>query len=166
MHEFALTWGGPEPVSRNYIFDAYGCGLVLNKLRFDRDLANAAIQRGAIFLTRARVRDVTRSLNAWELEIDQAGSRVIVRCGFLAICSGRSRLPPRVLAVRRQYLDLWSASDYVFPTIAPMSTRSLNRTLVAGLTRRCSLLTSLLSTFSPRPLLNRSESFRVPPISY
>jgi flavin-dependent dehydrogenase len=103
--EFLSAWGSSDAVARNYIFDAYGQGLVLDRAKFDRSLAEGAVGCGAHLLTRARVRAVVRSSNCWELDIDRNGKSSLVRCAFLAVCAGRAGDLLRALSVKRHHLD-------------------------------------------------------------
>src|ERR1700693_4739682 len=65
VSEFLSAWGSSDAIARNYIFDAYGQGLLLNRAKFDRDLADGAVGWGAQLLTRARVRAVARFSDLW-----------------------------------------------------------------------------------------------------
>jgi flavin-dependent dehydrogenase len=105
VQEFVSTWGFPDPVSHNYIFDPFGQGIALDRAKFDRELAGAAAARGARLETCARIRGVVRSRDAWEVEIDQRGVRSVVSSGFLVVCSGRGGSLLRNLGVTRQRLD-------------------------------------------------------------
>jgi flavin-dependent dehydrogenase len=105
VSEFLSAWGSSDAVARNYIFDAYGQGLVLDRVKFDRALAEGAAGCGAHLLTRARVRAVVRSSDLWELDIERNGKSSLVRCAFLAVCAGRASELLRALSVRRHHLD-------------------------------------------------------------
>jgi flavin-dependent dehydrogenase len=105
VSEFLSGWGSPEVIARDYIFDAHGSGLVLDRVKFDRALAEGAAGCGAQLLTHARVRALLRSSGSWELDIDDNGGRIIIRCAFLVVCSGRAGHLLRGLSVKRQHLD-------------------------------------------------------------
>jgi flavin-dependent dehydrogenase len=105
VSEFVSAWGSQQAVSRNYIFDAYGRGLVLDRVKFNRGLARVAVSRGARLVTRARLNTLERSAGGWQLVIDRKGTKFAVHCGFLVLCSGRSSRPPQILAIARQRLD-------------------------------------------------------------
>jgi flavin-dependent dehydrogenase len=105
VNEFASAWASSEAAARNYIFDAYGSGLVLDRARFDRELALAAVRRGARLATRARLHAVVRAGGGWEITFDKGGRQFEARCGFLIFCSGRRSRLPAGFAIRRQRLD-------------------------------------------------------------
>jgi flavin-dependent dehydrogenase len=105
VSEFLSAWGSSDAFARNYIFDAYGQGLVLDRAKFDRALADGAVGCGAHLLTRARVRAVVRFSDLWELDIDHNGISSLIRCAFLAVCSGRAGHLLRALSVKRHHLD-------------------------------------------------------------
>src|SRR5215472_539273 len=105
VKEYASAWASSEVMARNYIFDAYGSGLVLDRARFDRELALAAVRRGAGLVTRARIHTFARTGGSWEITFDKGGQQFQVRCGFLVFCSGRKSRLPAGFAVRRQRLD-------------------------------------------------------------
>jgi len=103
--EFLSVWGSSSAISRPYIFDAYGQGLVLNRAKFDRALAEGAVGCGARLLIRSRVRAVARTSDGWELSIEDNGQCSFVRCAFLAVCTGRAAHLLRALSVKRTHLD-------------------------------------------------------------
>lgn len=81
-------WGGPEPITHNFVFTPNGHGLRLDRPRFDRALRERAEQAGAEILADARV-DAIETGAAWRLLIagDSGTERVQARC--LIDCSGR-----------------------------------------------------------------------------
>jgi flavin-dependent dehydrogenase len=105
VNEFASAWASPDLAARNYIFDAYGSGLVLDRVRFDLELALAAVRRGARLAIRARLHTLVRTGGSWEITFDKGGRQFEVRCGFLVFCSGRRSRLPAGFAIRRQRLD-------------------------------------------------------------
>jgi flavin-dependent dehydrogenase len=44
-------WGAPEPATHSHLMSGYGCGWHVDRLRFDRMLADAAVAAGAVLHT-------------------------------------------------------------------------------------------------------------------
>jgi flavin-dependent dehydrogenase len=104
-HEFISSWGSERPTSRNFIFDANGYALVLNRLAFDRSLLSEATSRGVILLRDARIIEVDRSNDTWTLLLEASGSRLEVRCAFLVLAHGRRGNRLKALEIRRYQVD-------------------------------------------------------------
>ncbi len=105
VHEFTGTWGSDSGFARNFIFDAHGHALILDRAAFDRELANMAVMRGATLLTRARVCGAERTLDGWIVDVRRGSERFAVRASFLALCSGRAGPSIRSIPARRRPLD-------------------------------------------------------------
>jgi flavin-dependent dehydrogenase len=103
--EFVSTWGASDPVSRNYIFNPHGHGLALDRTIFDRELADAAVECGALLLTRSYVRAASRMPDGWEIAIEHDAQRFNLQCKFLAACCGRSEVPFPGLPRTRRRID-------------------------------------------------------------
>jgi flavin-dependent dehydrogenase len=83
VHEFVGTWGSTSHFGHNFIFDARGHGLTLDRVAFDRELAYAAAARGAILLTRAGF--------LAQSGIGTGGRSAFVTAGNALRCAGVSR---------------------------------------------------------------------------
>jgi flavin-dependent dehydrogenase len=105
VHEFLSSWGSERPTSRNFIFDANGHALILNRLAFDRSLLSEATSRGVTLLRNARIVEAYRSNDTWTLILEVSGSRLEVRCAFLLLAHGRSGNGPKALKIRRHQVD-------------------------------------------------------------
>jgi flavin-dependent dehydrogenase len=103
--EFVSTWGASDQVSRNYIFNPHGHGLALDRTIFDRELADAAVECGALLLTRSYVRAASRMPDGWEIAIEHDAQRFNLQCKFLAACCGRSEVPFPGLPRTRRRID-------------------------------------------------------------
>ncbi|MEP7218168.1 MAG: FAD-dependent oxidoreductase [Bacteroidota bacterium] len=104
----AAAWGGPVPVARDYLFTGRGDGWHLDRERFDRSMADAAVERGARLRTGARVVSVSGT-GPYRIAIatDAAGHDVVehITARFLIDATGRSASLARVLGARREPVD-------------------------------------------------------------
>ncbi len=105
VHEFVSAWGSSNRVFRNYILDAHGAALALDRRVFDLQIANAAVQRGVRLLTRARVRRLRLSSNECRIDIDHCGNLLQVRSQLLVVCCGRAGAAIHELPIKRSRLD-------------------------------------------------------------
>lgn len=96
------VWGAEEPQAHSHLMSPYGCGWHVDRLRFDRMLADAAAAAGAALRTGTRLIECAeRGLGTWVLTLSQnahtcrATARVVVdatgRCARLAqqLCAQR-----------------------------------------------------------------------------
>ena len=93
-HGNSAAWGSPHLVERNFLFEPYGHGWHLNRLRFDAALRATAIEAGAVFFP-YRVTDCAFTGGAWELS-DELTARYVVdatgRASWFARKQGARRL--------------------------------------------------------------------------
>jgi len=89
VYEFVSKWGTAEAVTRDFIFQAHGHALALDRTLFDWELANAAVSHGASLVTEARVREVSLRHNQWVVGIQRGPEHFTVQAKFLVICVGR-----------------------------------------------------------------------------
>lgn len=93
------AWGAPLLAQKNVIQSLEGAGHVLDRARFDRDLAAAACARPGIFRRPVRVAAVVREGSVWTIGVSDGGS---VRTPFLIDASGRrAEVARRLSPVRR-----------------------------------------------------------------
>jgi flavin-dependent dehydrogenase len=86
-------WGQEELYENHFIFHPYGHGWHLERLRFDRMLAQTAEQAGARVCRGARVR-TCRELGSigWQVEFVSDGTLCHLQSGFLVHATGRASL--------------------------------------------------------------------------
>ena len=94
------AWGRPDLGSLDYLFTLHGTGWSLDRVAFDRMLADAVAARGGAVLTRTRFAGAARDGDGWavRLEGETAGT---LRARYLIDATGRpARLARRLGAVR------------------------------------------------------------------
>lgn len=105
ISEFISCWGSPRSNFRNYIYDPYGHGLVLDRTHFNRSLAATAQRMGAKLLTAAALVSATRSFDGWTIAIRQMGAIRQFNCSFLVLAGGRQGVRLRSLQTNREHID-------------------------------------------------------------
>jgi len=105
VHEFVSTWGTTEAVTRDFIFQAHGHALALDRNLFDRELADAAVGQGASLVTEARVREVSLRRNLWVVGIQRGPEHFTVKANFLVMCVGRIGACIAGIPTERRRLD-------------------------------------------------------------
>src|SRR5690606_17058894 len=89
-HALAAAWGGGEVLTLDFLLTGRGEGWHLDRNRFDRSLADAAREAGAVVLTRARVAAARRVGNRWRIQaVDVDGQEQEIDVGFLIDAGGR-----------------------------------------------------------------------------
>jgi flavin-dependent dehydrogenase len=88
-NEFLSCWGSANPALRNYVFNAHGHGLVLDRAKFDLSLSDAARVAGATLLKSTCLVDAARSNGVWKLKLRQHASNFEAECLFLVVSAGR-----------------------------------------------------------------------------
>jgi flavin-dependent dehydrogenase len=89
VHEFVSRWGTSHASTRDFIFQAHGHALALDRALFDRELAAAAVFHGASLVAQARVREVLPRRNQWTVGIQRGLEHFTVRTSFLVMSVGR-----------------------------------------------------------------------------
>jgi flavin-dependent dehydrogenase len=84
------VWGASEPDDKDYLFNPHGMGMNLFRPEFDRALAAAAAALGAEVATGAKVLDVARSAETWDIAVLRGGARHAFAAAFAVDASGRS----------------------------------------------------------------------------
>lgn len=87
-------WGSATPFERDFIFDPYGCGWHVDRLRFDRMLAEAAQEAGATVWLKTRAQHCTRTADgAWRVEASCARRPLEFNAAYLIDAAGRAGSP-------------------------------------------------------------------------
>jgi flavin-dependent dehydrogenase len=87
-------WGRVKPFEHDFIFDAYGCGWHVDRLLFDRMLADAAREAGASVWLLARAQHCARAADGtWRVKARYAGRTVEFRADYLIDAAGRAGSP-------------------------------------------------------------------------
>lgn len=105
VHEFVGTWGTSHVSTRDFIFQAHGHALALDRALFDRELATAAVFHGASLVTHARVREVSLRRDQWAVGIQRGLEHFTVRASFLVMCVGRTGTRIAGIHIARRRLD-------------------------------------------------------------
>jgi flavin-dependent dehydrogenase len=96
------AWGGERLDERDFVLHPLGDGWHLDRIAFDRDLLDAARERGVRVLDDGRVRWATRSGDVWTLERDGAPA---ARGRVVVDASGRTATVARAQGARRRRVD-------------------------------------------------------------
>jgi flavin-dependent dehydrogenase len=99
------AWGDSQPYHNDFLFSAYGRGWHLDRARFDRMLANAAVDAGAKIELGACVRRLGRdALGVWHVETGGDGRRPF-QGRLLLDALGRASSPARPAGWVRRGVD-------------------------------------------------------------
>ena len=98
-------WGLRVPAETDFLRDPDGHGWHLDRARFDSWLRHAAVARGAVLKTPARILDIESGQNGWQMRIatPQGGQRLAAR--FAIDAGGRGAPLARLLCARRRVTD-------------------------------------------------------------
>ena len=104
------VWGSDSPAVEDYLFHPLGHGWLLDRARFDRDLADAAADVGATLMLGTTVRHAARIEGDWQLSTRRAGIGDATRDGSLCArllidATGLAGLPALRSESRRTLLD-------------------------------------------------------------
>jgi len=99
------AWGSATLEANDFIFNPYGHGWHVNRARFDRMLAAAATDAGAVIREDTRLMSHRRLADGWELEIEHPGRPERLRARFLVDASGRTSCVARANGARRISCD-------------------------------------------------------------
>ena len=100
------AWGGPEPQSHSHLVSPYGCGWHVDRVAFDRMLAEAAAAAGAEFRCATACARVDRD-DRWLLSVTEDGRPAgePVRARVLVDATGRTARIGRQLGGRSTAFD-------------------------------------------------------------
>lgn len=101
------AWGTSSLQALDYMFTLHGTGWCLDRVRFDRMLANAFRERGGSLLTQTRFVGCERtSSDGWEIQVEDPGKTIRkIRCDYLIDATGRLGRLARHLGVPRRIHD-------------------------------------------------------------
>jgi flavin-dependent dehydrogenase len=102
------AWGSSELRSHSHLVSPYGCGWHVDRLAFDRMLANAAADTGALLRYGTTCVGYDRSVDGrWALRLSERGSGVpsTTRARVLVDATGRSASVARRLGAERIVFD-------------------------------------------------------------
>jgi flavin-dependent dehydrogenase len=99
------AWGSDELAERDYLFNAYGEGLNLDRNAFDASLAGAAEQAGARVLRNTRCTRAERVEGGWALSLEGPAGRTTARARFAVDATGRAAFLGRSQGSRRVVHD-------------------------------------------------------------
>ena len=90
-----LAWGDPRPFETNHLYNPYGSGWHVDRVKFDRMLAATAANRGSILLTETHIKSISEDQEfGWEVEILQQNQCIGIRAPFLIDATGRLSANP------------------------------------------------------------------------
>lgn len=95
------AWGGFDLVDQDYIFNPYGDGFNLSRPAFDQTLADEAVRRGAMMLTKVRLEPPIRTAYGWSLTACRGPNRRPLQADFLVDATGRTAWLARALQSKR-----------------------------------------------------------------
>src|SRR5205823_5361053 len=103
----SAAWGGPEVLSRDFLFTGRGDGWHLDRRRFDAMLADEVTARGGTLLTAARVVGGERdAAGRWRLGVaHEDGRRSDLTADFVIDASGKKAAMARRLGARQRVYD-------------------------------------------------------------
>ena len=97
IESFAIrsAWGNPEPRESDHICNPYGSGWHVDRVRFDRMLATAASNAGAILITQARIKHLSQHHRcSWEMAVSQHKRSYCLHTPFLIDATGQTAAIP------------------------------------------------------------------------
>ncbi|MDJ0677100.1 MAG: NAD(P)/FAD-dependent oxidoreductase [Calothrix sp. MO_167.B42] len=101
-------WGSSQPYENEFIFNPYGSGWHIDRCNFDRSLALAAKEAGAIVCLNTLVVGVNYEAGGWNISMRRGGELTNLRADFLIHASGRSQfspVSPAIFATQKMYVD-------------------------------------------------------------
>lgn len=125
------SWGDSAIRHRDYMFDPYGSGLLLDRREFDQDLAEIARHSGATLFAHNRLASLQAQPDgSWLVQTtDHTARSITFRAGFLVDATGRLSIVGRRLAAKRRRFDrLVGVMAQV--AVRPMQNVSKNRLVV------------------------------------
>jgi flavin-dependent dehydrogenase len=111
------AWGSTELLDHSHLLSPYGCGWHLDRLAFDRMLADAAAAAGAQLRSGTICAGCDRSAGGpWELRLSEGGRRVpgTIRARALVDATGRTAHLGRYLGAERIVFDRLVAVGALF----------------------------------------------------
>ena len=101
------AWGSDSLQSLDYMFTIHGTGWGLDRVGFDRMLANTFRDRGGSLLTNSRFLTCERTSSAyWEVQVKEPTKTIRkIRCKYLIDATGRHGLLARHLGITRTVHD-------------------------------------------------------------
>lgn len=104
-HGNRFVWGSPEPAERDFIYGTGGAGWQLDRRKFERELACAAVEAGAVWHYGRRLTGCSREGGGWRLEAANGRGAESYRADFVVDASGRAARFARLLGVRAVRYD-------------------------------------------------------------
>nr|WP_281723012.1 FAD-dependent oxidoreductase [Nitrosomonas nitrosa] len=100
------VWGGPDPQKHSHMVSPYGCGWHVDRQRFDRMLADAAVSAGATLRTGTRLVECKRKHDErWKLTLRSGEQECIATASVVVDATGRNARLGQRLGARRVVLD-------------------------------------------------------------
>ena len=119
-HGIDTSWGSTKIRSRDFFFTGQGNGWNLDRIRFDKMLANEVIKRKGIIFTSTKVVKQQREKSKWKLFVKQENKTVKqIFSNFVIDASGKNASFARNLGVRWNVLDYLVAIASVYEITDP-----------------------------------------------
>jgi flavin-dependent dehydrogenase len=127
-------WGGSGPQEHSHIVSPYGCGWHVDRQRFDRMLADAAVSAGAILRMETRLVECARQRDErWHLTLRSGAQRCTATACVVVDATGRNARLGQRLGARRVVLDKLIAITTQFaPVLSDGQCYTLVETTVEG----------------------------------
>ena len=84
------AWGGPDVVVRDYMSNAHGPGINLDRLRFDAWMRAQVVEDGGRLVNGSYPGMVTRTNSGWIVKLVGSAQGMVIRTRFLVDATGRS----------------------------------------------------------------------------
>lgn len=99
------VWGGTDLVVREYITNAYGSGVNLDRSRFDEGMRAQVVACGARLLVASHPAEVSRTDTGWIVTLAGDSQGMVVRARFLVDATGRTAWLGRRFGAKIRRLD-------------------------------------------------------------
>jgi len=111
-----VVWGDTMPRQRYFLNEPYGNGLHLNRVVFENQLLETAIERGISLFLNYQIQNITETPDKMFLEcLSPAGNFTVIETDFILDCSGRASIVAKKSGVKRTTLDNLVSYHFMIP---------------------------------------------------
>ncbi|WP_300485646.1 FAD-dependent monooxygenase [Flavobacterium sp.] len=101
-----VVWGGTTPHQRYFLNEPYGNGLHLNRVVFENQLLETAVERKITLFLTYQIKEITETPDKILLEcFSPSGDFTTIEADFILDCSGRAGIVAKKTGVKRTALD-------------------------------------------------------------
>jgi flavin-dependent dehydrogenase len=98
-------WGSDKLRSHDFVFHPYGVGWHIDRIRFDRMLAAAAHEAGAVYYRNVRLAGRRATESGWDVEVLEKQQRIRLSAKVLVDATGRAASIARRMGATQVKLD-------------------------------------------------------------